>query len=72
MRDFAFKVNLVAVVRVRAADEDVARQTIPKVLGPPGLTEIKMANQNNAGIGRDATVTSIDFSIGPIKSSKRL
>jgi hypothetical protein len=28
MRDFEFKVNLVAVVRVRAADESVARQVV--------------------------------------------
>jgi hypothetical protein len=33
MKDFAFKVNLVAVVRVRAADESVARQVVPEVLG---------------------------------------
>jgi hypothetical protein len=72
MKDFEFKINLVAVVRVRAADESVARQMVPKVLGTPDLTEIKLANQNNTAIGRDATVTSVDFSIGPIKCSKCL
>jgi hypothetical protein len=60
------------VVCVRAADESVARQVVPKVLGTPGPTEVKLANQNNVAVGRDATVTSVDFSIGPIKSSKRL
>lgn len=70
MKDFAFKVNLVALVRVQAADESVARQVIPTVLEAPGSAEIQLANQNNLGSGRDAAVTSIDFSIASIKSSK--
>ena len=70
MRDFALKANLVAVVRVRAADESVARQVVPMVLGAPSTAEIKLANQNFHVRGGDATVTSVDFSIGPIKSSK--
>jgi hypothetical protein len=32
MKDFAFKVNLVAVVRVRADDESIARKVVPTVL----------------------------------------
>ena len=41
MEDFAFKVNLVAVVRVRADDESVARKVVPTVLGVrwPRLSE---------------------------------
>jgi hypothetical protein len=71
MKDFAFKVNLVAMVRVRAADESVARQVVPTVLGAPSTAEINLANQNNVhATGGDATVTSVDFSIGAIKSSK--
>jgi hypothetical protein len=73
MTDFEFKVNLVAVVRVRAADETVARQVVPTVLGAPGTVEIGLANQNNVLVtGHDATVTSVDFSIGVIKPSKPL
>ena len=72
MKDFAFEVNLIAVVRVRAADESVARLVVPTVLGAPGNAEIGLANHNNVLTGRDATVTSIDFSIGRIKASKRL
>ena len=34
MEDFAFKVYLVAVVRVRADDKSVARKVVPTVLGP--------------------------------------
>jgi hypothetical protein len=70
MRDFEFKVNLVAVVRVRAADESVAREVVPTVLGAPGTAEVQLANENNLGMGRDAAVTGVDFSIGSVKSSK--
>ena len=57
-RDFEFKVDLVAVVRVQAADESVARQVVPTVLGAPSTVEIGLANENNVrATGRDATVT---------------
>jgi hypothetical protein len=70
-QEFVFKVSLRAVVRVRAADESVARNVVPTVLGAPGSTEIALANQNNMLVGRDATVTGVEFSmVGPIKSSK--
>ena len=70
MKDFAFKVNLVAVVRVRADDESVARKVVPTVLGPPGVVEIGLANENNAARGQNATVTDVDFSIiGSVKPS---
>jgi hypothetical protein len=68
MRDFTFKVNLVAVVRVRAGDESVARKVVPTVLGPPGTVEIRLANENNAATGRDATITDVDFSIASVSS----
>ena len=67
MEDFTFKVNLVAVVRVRADDESVARKIVPTVLGAPGTVEIRLANENNAARGHHATVTDVDFSIGSVK-----
>ena len=68
MREFTFKVNLVAVVRVRAADESVARQVVSTILGAPGTVEIGLANENNAAVGNHATITDVDFSfIGSIK-----
>jgi hypothetical protein len=70
LKDFEFQVNLVAVVRVRAADESVAREVVPTALGAPGSAELRLANQNNFAMGRDASVTSVDFSIGPIKPSR--
>jgi hypothetical protein len=72
MRNFTFEVNLVAVVRVQAADESVARKVIPDVLGAPGTAEIREANKNHLETGRDAAVTSVDFSIVQIKSSNPL
>ena len=71
MRDFAFKVNLVAVVRVRAGDESVPRKLVPTVLGPPGIVEVRLANENNAAAGRHATITDVDFSIGSVAGGTR-
>jgi hypothetical protein len=71
MKDFAFKVNLVAVVRVRADDESVARKVVPTVLRAPGTVEIGLANENNAATAHHATVTDVDFSIGSVKPFKK-
>jgi hypothetical protein len=65
--EFVFKTNIVAVVRVRATDENVARKVVPDVLGAPGAVEIGLTNQSNAAIGRAATVTRVDFDVGSIK-----
>ena len=61
--EYAFKVKLAAVVRVRAANETVARRALPSVLGPPGTVDIKVTNENNAALGVNALVTDVDFSI---------
>jgi hypothetical protein len=63
MSDFAFKVNIFSVVRVSAADENVARKVVPTVLGAPGAAEIRLANENNALSCNDAIVTNVDFSV---------
>ena len=61
MNEYVFEVKLRAVVRVRASDEGVAREVVPSVLGAPGSVEINLANENNAWLGRPATVTEVDF-----------
>lgn len=61
MNEYAFEVRLRAVVRVRASNEELARKVLPSVLGAPGSLEIELANRNNAGIGRLATVTGVEF-----------
>jgi hypothetical protein len=71
MKDFAFKVNLVAVVRVRAEDESVARKVVPTVVGAPGPVDIRLVNENHAATGCHAAITDVDFSIGSIKPLKK-
>jgi hypothetical protein len=61
MPQYVYEVKLRAVVRVRAADEEVAGKVVPTVVGPPDRVEIELANQNNAAIGRAATVTDVHF-----------
>ena len=61
MDDYAIEVHLIAVVHVNAADEAAARKVVPTVLGAPGSVEISVANDNNAGLGINATVTHVDF-----------
>ena len=61
MNEYHFEVGMRAVVRVQASNPDVARKVVDTVLGAPGTREIELANQNNHGAGRDATVTTVDF-----------
>ena len=61
MSEYVFEVRLRAVVRVRASNEEVAREVVPSALGPPSSLEIGLANQNNAAVGWSATVTEVDF-----------
>jgi hypothetical protein len=67
--DFTFTVNIVALVRVRAAEESVARGVVPTVLGAPGIVELRLANEGNAALAHHATITDVDFSVdeGSIK-----
>jgi hypothetical protein len=67
MGEFVFKASIDAVVRVRAADENAARKVVPTVLGAPGTAEIRIANKAQAAVGRNATVTDVDFEVGSIK-----
>ena len=73
MEDFAFKVNLVAVVRVLADDQSAARKVVPTVIAAPSTVEIRLANKNNAARGCSATVTDVDFfiigSVKPLEKS---
>jgi hypothetical protein len=63
MTDYMFEVKLVAVVRVRALEESLARRVLPSVLGSPSTAEISLANETHAGIGWNATLIAVDFSI---------
>jgi hypothetical protein len=64
--EYAFKVNLVAAVKVHAADEAAARKVVPDVLGAPGTTEVALINENNAAVGHDAKIAEVEFNIRSI------
>ena len=65
-KTFAFETAIDAVVRVQAADEDSARKAVPSVLGAPGTTEIRIANENViAGHGIDAVIEDVEFNVPP-------
>ena len=69
MGDFAFKVIIAAVVRARAVTASAAREVVPTVLGAPSSAEIELANKNNVlAMGKDATVTGVEFSVGSVKA----
>jgi hypothetical protein len=61
VREYAFHVKLVTVVRVRATDEVLARKVIPSVLGSPGTAEIRLVNESNNSLGLKAAVKAVDF-----------
>jgi spore coat polysaccharide biosynthesis protein SpsF (cytidylyltransferase family) len=61
MNKYSFEVGVRAVVRVQGSNPDVARKVVESVLGAPGSQEIELANQKNLVVGRNATVTAVDF-----------
>ena len=61
MNEYSFEVGVRAIVRVEASNPDLAPKVVETVLGAPGSQEIELANRNNQGVGRDATVTAVDF-----------
>ena len=75
MPAFGFKVPLAAVVRVRAADEILARKVVRSLLGPPATAEITaargrfeleledLANDSDVVKDANASVTDVTFSI---------
>jgi hypothetical protein len=75
MSVYGFEVKLAAAVRVRAADEMIARKVVRSILGSRGTAEIKaarrrfeleledLANDNDAVKRMDATVTDLTFTI---------
>ena len=60
MPNYVFEIKVAGTVRVRAADEMEARKVVPAVLVLPGPDEVRMANDNNARIGWDGTIASVN------------
>jgi hypothetical protein len=57
---YVFEVRVAGAIRVRAADEAEARKVVFAVLLLPGPDEVRMANDNNARIGWDGTIASVN------------
>ena len=63
MQDYEFEVTIIAVVRVRAENEDLARQFVgSSALASPSADEIRMANEGEFLLGKRATILAVDFS----------
>jgi len=59
MREYEFEVTIVAVVRVRAGNEDRAREVVASsALGSPSPEEIRHANK--ALLYKGATIIAVD------------
>ena len=63
MQEYLFEVGLVAVVRVRAQNESLAREVATSALGSPSTEEIRLANEADFLMGREATIIAVDFSV---------
>jgi hypothetical protein len=62
MADYAFEVTIVAVVRVRAENEAAARTVIDSsALSSPSAAEIRMANEGEFLLGKQAEIVAVDF-----------
>jgi hypothetical protein len=63
MQDYEFEVTIIAVVRVRAESEGLARQAVgSSALASPSTDEIRMANEGEFLLGKQATIIAVDFS----------
>jgi hypothetical protein len=64
MQEYVFEVDLVAVVRVNAETEALARDVIvSSALGSPSTDEIRLANQADFLKGKEALIIGIDFAV---------
>jgi hypothetical protein len=72
MQDYEFEVTIVAVVRVRAESEHRAREVVvSSALSSPSADEIRLANQGQFLLGKEATIIAVEFS-GPDEHSIRI
>jgi hypothetical protein len=63
MPEYAVNVKLTATVRVRAADEMVARKAATSLLLSLTADDIRIPTANDAALRGDATVTEASFSV---------
>lgn len=65
MSEYVFVVGLTAKVRVNAQSENLARDfvVVSSALGSPSADEIKLANQAEFLMGKNATIIAVDFAV---------
>jgi hypothetical protein len=63
MQEYLFEVKVVALVLVRAQNENFAREVVTSALGSPSIEEVRLANQADFVMGRKATTVAVDFSV---------
>jgi hypothetical protein len=75
MSEYGFEVKLAAAMRVRAANQMVARKVVRAVIGPRGTSEIRaarrqfeleledLANEHKTVRDKGATISDLTFSI---------
>jgi hypothetical protein len=64
MQDYEFEVTILALVRVRAQNEPRAREVVASsALASPSADEIKLANQAEFLLRKEATIVAVDFSV---------
>jgi hypothetical protein len=62
--EYVFVVGPTAKVRVGAQSENLAREVVvSSALGSPSADEIRMANEADFLMGKDATIIAVDFSV---------
>jgi hypothetical protein len=68
MQEHVFEVRLVAVVRVCAQNDGVAREVVASALGSPSTEEVRLANEANFLMGKAATIVAVDFSVDEVSA----
>jgi len=68
MHEHVFEVRLLAVVHVCAQSEDLAREVVTSALGSPSTEEVRLANEANFLMGREATIVAVDFSVDEVST----
>jgi hypothetical protein len=63
MPDYEFEVTIVAVLRVQAENENLARDIVASSapLASPSADVIRLANEGEFLLGKQATIVAIDF-----------
>ena len=59
---------MLAVVHACAQSEDLAREVVTSALGSPSTEEVRLANEANFLMGREATIVAVDFAVDEVSA----